>query len=120
MSNLEFDKATDGSNRLNLHRKMVKGGYRRKKETERDFELSNDDLHRICGTEDVNNSTARQQKKYLAHLVRQSNNTMTKRLLFNSNNVFRPGRQPTVESRVLCDEFISADEFYRRAINREM
>ena len=40
-------------------RKMVKGGYRRKKETEWSFELSNDDLHRICGTEDVSNFTAR-------------------------------------------------------------
>ena len=101
-------------------RKMVKGGYRRKKETEWSFELSDDDLHRICGTEDISNFATRQQKKYQAHLVRQSNDTITKRLLFNSNNACKPGRQSTLESRVLCDEFVSADEFYRRAINREI
>ena len=32
----------------------------------------------------------------------------------------KPGRQSTLESRVLCDEFISADESYRNAINREI
>ena len=101
-------------------RKMVNGGRRRKKETEWSFELSNDDLHRICGTEDVSNFTAQQQKQYLAHLVRQSNDTMTKRLLFNSNNACKPGRQSTLESRILCDEFISADEFCTRAVNREI
>ena len=100
--------------------KMVKGGYQRKKETEWRFELSNDDLNRICGTKDISNFTAQHQKKYRVHLVRQSNDIMTKRLLFNSNNACKPGRQSTLESRVLCDEFISADEFHRRAINREI
>ena len=78
-------------------RKMVKGGYRRKKETGWSFKLSNDDLRRICEREDVSNFTARQQQKYLAHLVRQSNDTMTKRLPFNSNNECKPGRQSTLE-----------------------
>ena len=81
------------------------------KETEWSFTLSNHDLHRICGREDQQ-FHARQQK-YLVYLVRQSNDTMTKRLLFNSNIACKPGRQPNLESRVLCDEFINADEFSR-------
>ena len=54
-------------------RKMVKGGYRRKSETEWNFQLTNNDLHNICKTEDINAFVLRQQKKYLAHLAKQPN-----------------------------------------------
>ena len=33
---------------------MVKGGYRRKSETEWNFQLTNNDLHNICKTEEIN------------------------------------------------------------------
>ena len=100
-------------------RKMVKGGYRRKKDTEWNFVLSNSDLHTICGTEDINEFTARQQRKYLAHLARQPNSTLTKKLLFNSNEASKPGRKSTLESRVLTNEQCTADEFYKKALKRE-
>ena len=44
-------------------RKMVKGGYRRKSETEWNFQLTNNDLHNICKTEELNAFVLRQQKK---------------------------------------------------------
>ena len=112
------------TNRVNsaytsMLRKMVKGGYRRKKETEFHFVLSNSDLHSICQTEDVSEFTKRQQRKYLAHLARQPNSTLTKQLLFNSNKTTKRGKQSTLESTVLCDEQCSADEFYKKALKRE-
>jgi hypothetical protein len=99
-------------------RKMVKGGYRRKRGTEWNFVLTNNDLHNICGTEDISDYTARQQRKYLAHLARQPNSILTKKLLFNSNDATKPGRQSTLERRVLQNENCTRDEFYRRALNR--
>ena len=101
-------------------RKMVKRGYRRKPGTEWSFVLSNKDLHTICGTEDVSDFTARQQKKYLAHLSRQPNTSMTKKLLFNSNDASKPGRISTLETKVLMNENCTRDKFYRKALNREI
>ena len=101
-------------------RKMVKGGYRRKPGTEWSFVFRNEDLHTICGTEDVSIFTAHQQKKYLAHLSRQPNTCMTKRLLFNSNEATKTGRTSTLERTVLENEMNTRDEFYRRALNRQI
>ena len=100
-------------------RKMIKGGYRRKKDNEWHFVLTKQDLHRICGTEDIDKYTARQQKKYLAHLARQNNRSITKQLLFNCNEATKPGRKSTLESSVLNDEECTANEFYRKALKRE-
>ena len=100
-------------------RKMVKDGYRRKNNTEWNFQLSNSDLHRICGTEEISNYTARQQKKYLAHIARKPNTNLTKKLLFNDNKAHKPGRQANLENSVLMNEQCTADAFYKRALNRE-
>ena len=100
-------------------RKMVKGGYRRKNNTEWNFLLNNSDLHRICGTEKISDYTARQQKKYLAHLARQPNTTFTKKLLFNDNKAHKPGRQGNLENSVLTNEQCTANAFYKKALNRE-
>ena len=101
-------------------RKMVKGGYRRKTETGWSFEKSNSELHRICGTEDVSKYTARQQRNYLAHLARQPSTRLTKRLLFNCNEGRKRGPQPTLEKSVLQTEQCTANEFYRKALNRDV
>ena len=100
-------------------RKMVKGGYRRKNGTEWKFVLSNSDLHNICGTENIGEFVKRQQRKYLAHLARQPNSALTKKLLFNCNTATKPGQQSTLESRVLANEQCTADEFYKKALKRE-
>ena len=98
---------------------MVKGGYRRKNEIEFQYTLSNDDLRKICRTEKIESYVARQQKKYLAHIARKSNLSMVKRLLFNDNKYTKRGRQTTPEEVVLEKEQCSAEEFYRRALDRK-
>ena len=100
-------------------RKMVKGGYRRKEETDFHYVLSNDDLHKICHTENIETFVGRQQKKYLAHIARKPNLSMVKRLLFNDNKHTKPGRQTTLENVVLEKEQCTAEEFYRRALDRK-
>ena len=120
-------------------RKMIKGGYRRKNNNEWSFQigqdvvkmikggknnnewrfsLSNEDLHNICGTEDIGIYVGRQQQKYLAHIARQPNNTLTKRLLFNCDESRKPGPKLTLESNVLKNLQCSADEFFKKALDR--
>ena len=112
-------------NRINtsytgMLRKMVKGGYRRKSETEWNFQLTNNDLHNICKTEEINAFVLRQQKKYLAHLARQPNWALSKRLLFNDNKSRKPGPQTTLENMVLKAENSTSNDFYKKALNREI
>ena len=94
-------------------RKMLEGGYRRKTNNEWSFALSNKDLHYICGTENMDIHLGRQQQKYLAHIARQPNNALTKRLLFNCDESRKPGPKLTLESNVLKNLQCSADEFYK-------
>lgn len=119
-------------------RKMIKGGYRRKNNNEWTFKigqdvvkmkggntnnewsfaLSNEDLHNICRTENINIYVRRQQQKYLAHIARQPNNTLTKQLLFNCDESRKPGPKLTLESNVINNLQCSADEFYKNALDR--
>ena len=63
----------------------------------------------------------RQQTNYLAHLVRQSNTTLTKRLLFNENKYCKRGRR----TETLCDKVLkitgtNRDQFCKAALKREI
>ena len=89
-------------------------------ETEWDFQLTNNDLHNLCKTEDISAFVLRQQKKYLAHLARQPNRTLTKKLLFNDNKSCKPGPQPTLEHVVLKAENSSSNDFYTKALKKEI
>ena len=97
-------------------RKMVKGGFRRKKNSWR-FVLKNSDILRICGTEDIESYIRRQQRNYLAHVIRREDVSSIKRLAFN-DNPRRPGRSITLKSMVLAHEKADEDEFIRNAIRR--
>ena len=59
-------------NRINssytgMLRKMVKGGYRRKSETEWNFQLTNNDLHNLCKTEDISAFEYGTQSRKILH-----------------------------------------------------
>ena len=105
---------------LGMLRKMVKRGYRRKPGTEWNYVLTNNDLHKICKTEDISDFTLRQQKKYLAHLSRQPNSNLTKKLLFNNDRSRKPGPHSTLERQVLQAEHSTASNFYKKALNRQL
>ena len=82
--------------------------------------LTNNDLHNICKTEEINAFVLRQQKKYLAHLTRQPNWALSKRLLFNDNKSRKLGPQTTLENMVLKAENSTSNDFYKKALNREI
>ena len=101
---------------IGMLRKMIKGGFRK---TE-NFHLyyTNQDVLDIWKTEDIKTYVNRQQTSYLSHLDRQSNSSLTKRLTFNCDKIKKRGRPTeTLEDKV---HMMSADQFYRAALKREI
>jgi hypothetical protein len=88
-------------------------------EVEFRYKLSNNDVLRICKAKEVTEFIKKQQKKYLAHLARQPNTRITKRLLFNDDKYHKGGNlQKTLEQQVIDDLHCTADQFYKNALNR--
>ena len=97
-------------------RKMTKGGYRRKKDSW-SFALTNDDIFRLSGIEDIESYIRKQQRNYLAHLVRHDDESLSKRLVFEENPK-RAGRHVAMEKMVYEHEKVSQDTFNRLAVDR--
>ena len=95
-------------------RKLVRNGS--KTENFR-FIIPNKEILRICQTDDIGTFVAKQQANYLAHLARQPNQCLTKKLLFNTNKRTRLGPPAeSLEDKVLKSTGQSRDEFYRDAL----
>ena len=99
-------------------RKMTKGGYRRK-EGSWSYVFTNENLLKMCGTADINEFIQKQQKKYVAHLVRRPNSCIMKQLLFNGNKSRKPGRVITLLTTVLRNERCLADDLFKGALERK-
>ena len=102
-------------------RKMIRGGFKRTLDAngEETFKLvlSCEDVLDICKTEDVLDFIRRRQESYLAHIARQKNTSIIKRLLFNDNENRKKERPTkTLEDHVL--EGKSADQFYKEALKK--
>ena len=102
---------------MGMLRKMVRKGYRRIEGTYR-YVISNETLIQICGTTCVGDFIAKQQKKYLAHVIRMDDSSIAKKLLFNGNKRRRPGKEITLLTTVLRNERCTEDEFSQNALNR--
>ena len=110
------------SKRLNSNfnaylRKMAKGGHRRK-EGSWSYVYTNENLLQMSGTTDVITFVQKQQKKYVAHLVRRPNTCMMKQLLFNSNKSKKRGQLITLLTSVLRNERCLAEDLFEGALER--
>ena len=98
-------------------RKMLKGSYRQKPGT---FlcELSNEDVLRQCDTENIHQFIARQQHNLIAHVIREENNKMTKRFLFNDDSRKETGCCVTrcLYKTVLENKKITPDTFNKNIL----
>ena len=70
---------------------LVKGGYRRKEDSW-SFVHTNDDIIWMARTETIGAYIEKQQRNFLAHIIRMENYSTTKRLLFNNNPSRMAGR----------------------------
>ena len=85
-------------------RRLVKGGFDRK-DGGWSFKYSNTQLLRICNTGDLCDFIKSQQLKYVVNILKRSDGSITKRLLFNDDKITRRGRpQITLMSSVLKAE----------------
>ena len=99
-------------------RRMIRGGFQQNEDYH--YKITNSKLHEICKTEDVSDFVARQQVNYCAHLVRQPNTFLTKRLLFNDNKYCKRGRRTeTLKDKVLKITRTTEDRFHKDALNRK-
>ena len=110
-------KQTDHINSIyiSMLRKMVKGGYRRKHESYA-FVMSNSDILTRCHSEPIHQFIMKQQRKFIANIIRKENTRLTKRLLFNNDAKIKRGRTIDVYRDIVENEKITKDVFNQNAI----
>ena len=102
-----------------LLRRMVRGGFKRK-EGSMAFVKTNKEILELCKTEQIETFIFRQQRRYLAHIIRQEDNSLVKTLTFNNDQNHVPGPYTTLKSSVLSADEFSEIEFYKQAKNRQI
>ena len=99
-------------------RRMVKGGYRRKKDSW-SFILTNNEILKMCNTEEIAKFIQKQQRTFVARAIRMENTSGTKKLLFNNNPSRVPGRSITLYSSVMKSEGITNETLIQRSIDHK-
>ena len=99
-------------------RRMVKGGYRRKKDSW-SFILTNNEILKMCNTEEIAKFIQKQQRTFVARAIRMENESGTKKLLFNNNPSRVPGRSITLYSSVMKSEGITNETLIQRSIDHK-
>ena len=102
---------------MSMLRKMMKNSYLRKT-NQWSFVYTNEGVKRICHASDVLQFVKKQQRNYAAHIIRQDNGTIAKRLMFNNDAARRQGRQTTLKRMVLTNEELNEEDFCRLAMRR--
>ena len=98
---------------------MVRRGFRRKEDSW-SFVLSNTELHRICGTDPLDDFIHRQQKSYIAHVIRKGDDSLTKRITFNDDAAHRRGRSTNLMKAVISRDGRSAHAFYEDCLSKKI
>ena len=102
-----------------LLRRMVRGGFQRQ-DDRMAFKFTNDAILELCKTENIETFIARQQRNFLAHIVRRDDSSLMKQLTFNNDSVRKRGRSTTLRKLVLQRETIDPNNFYTQAIQRKI
>ena len=100
-------------------RKMVRGVYKRKRD-EWGYKLTNQNLLDLAKTEAISAFIERQKKRYLAHVIRQPNTSIIKRVMFNADQSNFPGRQTTFLRSVLEAENVNIQQFGKLALSKKI
>ena len=104
---------------VSMIRKMVRGGYKRKKD-EWGYKLTNQNLLDLAKTETISAFVERQRKRYLAHVIRLPNTSIIKRAIFNADRSTGPGRQTTFLRSVLEAENANIQQFGKLALSKKI
>ena len=78
---------------------------------------SNEELLAICKTESIEKFIAKQQRRYLAHIIRREDDSLVKTLTFNDDPIHVPGPYTTLRNAVMKREEIGEREFHARSMS---
>ena len=98
---------------------MIRNGFKRK-ENSWAFVIPNKELHKICGTENLENFINRQQRGYVAHVIRRDEISITKRLMFNADASHRRGVRTNLLKTVLTREGRPNEAFYNDCLQKKI
>ena len=94
---------------------MVKGGCRRKIGSHA-YVLSNAEILRRCNTEDIPQFIVKQQRKFVANVIKADNKRTTERLLFNDDSSKKRERNMNLYKTVIKNEKVTPDAFNQNAL----
>ena len=99
-------------------RNLAKGGHKRKDGTYH-YVLRNEDILKRCNTMNIKEFVAKQQRNFIAHVIRGKDSRIMKRLLFNDDKTTKRGRQISLYQTVIENENITADVLNSNALSRQ-
>ena len=106
-----------GAEYVRTLRKMMRNGFKRK-ENSYAFEFTNNQVYELCRTTPLYEYVSIQQRSYLAHIIRQDDDTTAKKLLFDNEPRHARGRSITLLQTVMENENCTKANLIYRAMNR--
>jgi len=103
-------------------RRMVRGGFKFVNQARNDYRytISNDQLHRICGTSDVSYFIKSQQHHYASHIIRMPATRSLKMLTFNDDHYTKKGRpSKTLIDQVVDNRNITLNQYCSLALSKK-
>ena len=102
-----------------MQRIMIRKGFKRK-ETAGLSSYPIKNFHKIYGTENLENFINRQQRGYVAHVIRRDEISITKRLMFNADASHRRGVRTNLLKTVLTREGRPNEAFYNDCLQKKI
>ena len=104
---------------LRMLRSLVRNGHSRHPETFK-YRLSNKRILRITKCNYASEHIKLLQRRFVAHIVRMSNRTYIKQMMFNDNQNKKKGHKVrNILDQVLLHQNMSKYDFFKNAINRK-
>ena len=101
---------------VTMLRKLMRNGFKQKEDSYA-FVYTNKQVYELCRTTLLYEYVAIQQRSYLAHIIRQDDNTIAKKLLFENEPLNTHGRSITLMKTMENENCTKAHLMYR-AMNR--
>ena len=95
----------------------MRNGFKRKEDSYA-FVYTNKQIYELCRTTPLYEYVAIQQRSYLAHIIRQDDNMIAKKLLFDNESRHTQGRSITLMQTVMENETCTKADIIYRAMNR--
>ena len=99
-------------------RKMIRNGFKRKPD-EFSYVMTNEVILQLCKTTPLNDFIEKQQKTYLAHVIRSDDTSILKKLLFNDDQTRIPSRHLCHWSIVIKQTGCTKQQFVQRSVDRK-